>query len=219
MFVWWAGNMRGCVQMCASGWLVLLLLLLSGLSSTVLCQDEDADPEGETEDEATQGYEEAAEEEVASESLDTTPIPGATDATNTEEEVNEEERGSGRGLGAASPESTSEPTFDTGGTSSPVEEGVDLLLIVIPVVLIVLFIAIIVCCIVINRKLNSNTSHSEFSKEDPYLEGSSTEKVPMPMFEEDVPSVLELEMEDLDGWIKKDGQQTTVNEITLSTTG
>ncbi|XP_055079788.1 transmembrane protein 154 isoform X1 [Periophthalmus magnuspinnatus] len=218
MFVWWAGNMRGCVQMCASGWLVLLLLLLSGLSSTVLCQDEDADPEGETEDEATQGYEEAAEEEVASESLDTTPIPGATDATNTEE-VNEEERGSGRGLGAASPESTSEPTFDTGGTSSPVEEGVDLLLIVIPVVLIVLFIAIIVCCIVINRKLNSNTSHSEFSKEDPYLEGSSTEKVPMPMFEEDVPSVLELEMEDLDGWIKKDGQLTAVNEITLSTTG
>ncbi|XP_055079792.1 transmembrane protein 154 isoform X3 [Periophthalmus magnuspinnatus] len=202
MFVWWAGNMRGCVQMCASGWLVLLLLLLSGLSSTVLCQDEDADPEGETEDEATQGYEEAAEEEVAS-----------------EEEVNEEERGSGRGLGAASPESTSEPTFDTGGTSSPVEEGVDLLLIVIPVVLIVLFIAIIVCCIVINRKLNSNTSHSEFSKEDPYLEGSSTEKVPMPMFEEDVPSVLELEMEDLDGWIKKDGQLTAVNEITLSTTG
>ncbi|XP_055079793.1 transmembrane protein 154 isoform X4 [Periophthalmus magnuspinnatus] len=202
MFVWWAGNMRGCVQMCASGWLVLLLLLLSGLSSTVLCQDEDADPEGETEDEATQGYEEAAEEEVASESLDTTPIPGATDATNT-----------------ASPESTSEPTFDTGGTSSPVEEGVDLLLIVIPVVLIVLFIAIIVCCIVINRKLNSNTSHSEFSKEDPYLEGSSTEKVPMPMFEEDVPSVLELEMEDLDGWIKKDGQLTAVNEITLSTTG
>lgn len=63
------------------------------------------------------------------------------------------------------------------------------------------------------------------------MDGSSTEKVPMyvilmpmflrllyfrllivftvcdfrPMFEEDVPSVLELEMEELDDWMKKDG--------------
>lgn len=28
----------------------------------------------------------------------------------------------------------------------------------------------------------------------------------MPMFEEDVPSVLELEMEELDQWMKKDGE-------------
>ncbi|XP_034044673.1 transmembrane protein 154 isoform X6 [Thalassophryne amazonica] len=45
-------------------------------------------------------------------------------------------------------------------------------------------------------------------KEDVFLEESSSEKVPMPMFEEDVPSVLELEMDELDGWIKKDGEIT-----------
>lgn len=61
-----------------------------------------------------------------------------------------------------------------------------------------------VCGIFMNRRWNQKVRNQELRKEDPYLDGSSTEKVPMPMFEEDVPSVLELEMEEMDQWMKKD---------------
>ncbi|RXN06604.1 transmembrane protein 154 isoform X2 [Labeo rohita] len=45
--------------------------------------------------------------------------------------------------------------------------------------------------------------NSEDSKEDPYLDHEDHEKVPMPMFEDDIPSVMELEMEDLENWMTK----------------
>ncbi|XP_020788671.1 transmembrane protein 154 isoform X2 [Boleophthalmus pectinirostris] len=220
MSVRWAGNMRGPpVQMHVSGWLLLLLLLLSGVSRTVLCQEEDPDPDAELQDSEDAVVEEVAAVEESADPLGndsgTTPVPEATDPKDTEEEegVNEDDHGSGRSLGNAPPESTLQPTIDTGTTPSPEDDGTDLLLIIIPVVLVILFLAIIVCCILINRKLNNNTTHSEVSKEDPYLDDSSREKVPMPMFEEDVPSVLELEMEELDDWIKKDGQLSIHNQI------
>ncbi|XP_039879759.1 transmembrane protein 154 isoform X1 [Simochromis diagramma] len=88
-------------------------------------------------------------------------------------------------------------------TESP---GLDPIIIIIPAVLVVLIICMIVCGIFINRRWNKQKRNPDLSKEDPYLDGSSTEKVPMPMFEEDVPSVLELEMEELDEWMKKDGE-------------
>ncbi|XP_073769810.1 transmembrane protein 154 isoform X2 [Danio rerio] len=43
------------------------------------------------------------------------------------------------------------------------------------------------------------------TKEDAYLDDDDHEKVPMPMFEDDIPSVMELEMEDLENWMAKDG--------------
>nr|XP_009306016.1 transmembrane protein 154 isoform X2 [Danio rerio] len=43
------------------------------------------------------------------------------------------------------------------------------------------------------------------TKEDAYLDDEDHEKVPMPMFEDDIPSVMELEMEDLENWMAKDG--------------
>ncbi|XP_042341625.1 transmembrane protein 154 isoform X3 [Plectropomus leopardus] len=111
-------------------------------------------------------------------------------------------------------ESTVGPDF-TGSTFTPkLEEGLSLIIILIPVVLVVLIIGMIVCGIFINRKWNKKVRDQELRKEDPYLDGSSTEKVPMPMFEEDVPSVLELEMEELGQWMKKDGE--TLQDSTLA---
>ncbi|KAF7214333.1 transmembrane protein 154 isoform X2 [Nothobranchius furzeri] len=102
----------------------------------------------------------------------------------------------------------SDPTdLEPVNSTTPSEEEdwtLDPLIILIPVVLAVVIISVIVCGIYINRRCNQNEAKQELSKADPYLEASSTEKVPMPMFEEDVPSVLELEMDELDQWIKKD---------------
>ncbi|KAI4833053.1 hypothetical protein KUCAC02_015986, partial [Chaenocephalus aceratus] len=99
---------------------------------------------------------------------------------------------------------TYEDSNTTDSTDLEPDEGLGLLIILIPVVLVVLIIAFIVFCIFINRRWKQNQMNQELRKEDPYLDGSSTEKVPMPMFEEDVPSVLELEMEELDNWMRND---------------
>ncbi|XP_043971660.1 transmembrane protein 154 isoform X2 [Gambusia affinis] len=64
--------------------------------------------------------------------------------------------------------------------------------------------AIIIVGGVIWCRCSKNAGNQELTKEDPHLDGPSSEKVPMPMFEEDVPSVLELEMDELDQWMKKD---------------
>ncbi|XP_014857253.1 PREDICTED: transmembrane protein 154 isoform X2 [Poecilia mexicana] len=64
--------------------------------------------------------------------------------------------------------------------------------------------AIIVAGVVIWWRSSKKAGNQELAKEDPHLDGPSSEKVPMPKFEEDVPSVLELEMDELDQWMKKD---------------
>ncbi|XP_027139173.1 transmembrane protein 154 isoform X5 [Larimichthys crocea] len=124
--------------------------------------------------------------------LDATPTTPSTDVSDLAElESNTTIEGSGY-----APDNTTEPSLG--------EDGLSYMIILIPVVLVVIIIGMIVCGIFINRRWNKKASNQELGKEDPYLEGSSTEKVPMPMFEEDVPSVLELEMEELDQWMKND---------------
>ncbi|KAM4750298.1 transmembrane protein 154 isoform 3-T3 [Anableps anableps] len=135
--------------------LLFLLLLLSSLTGTAFCQEDDTSS-------AVDG----------SQAENTTP----TDAFSTH--------------------------LTTSGGDLPEEEGSDLLFVLIPVALVIIIIGVIVCGIVIWR--SKKAGNQELSKEDPHLDGFSTEKVPMPMFEEDVPSVLELEMEELDQWMKKD---------------
>ncbi|KAK1886072.1 Transmembrane protein 154 [Dissostichus eleginoides] len=165
---------------------LLLLLLLLG---TVFCQEEDdANVEEDAEADTEPGEEaEEAEPETDGEPEDTdvseSTLPPDFTAPYFDEESN---------------------TTDT--TDPETDEGLGLLIILIPVVLVVLIIAIIVFCIFINRRWKQNQMNQELRKEDPYLDGSSTEKVPMPMFEEDVPSVLELEMEELDNWMRKDDE-------------
>ncbi|XP_041641451.1 transmembrane protein 154 isoform X2 [Cheilinus undulatus] len=189
---------------------LLLLLLLTALTWTGLCQDYDtAEP-----DEATAEEEGAAEPDAEeadgdyTETSDPVPDPEPTDPGPTSTAVplatediagsTQEEDGSGETLDP----SISDPTLTTDGEE---EESLSPIIILIPVVLVVIIIGMIVCGIFLNRRWNNKARNQELKKEDPYLDGSSTEKVPMPMFEEDVPSVLELEMEELDQWMKKDG--------------
>lgn len=213
--LWAGGNMKG-YRFKTPVSLILLLLLGIGLRHTVLCQQEDsADPEPETLEEEIEEVEAKALEIVtdeqtsdpAEDDLSTTPTPTTSNATDTDFG---EKHGSGENATKTrSIDLGEEPSDSTDQNPEATEEtvdGIDLMVIIIPAVLVVLLIAIIVCVIFIHRKLNGQTRHSEVSKEDPYLEGSSTEKVPMPMFEEDVPSVLELEMDELDDWMKKDGE-------------
>ncbi|XP_034543463.1 transmembrane protein 154 isoform X2 [Notolabrus celidotus] len=176
---------------------LLLFLLLTALTRTVLCDDEETETEIATEEVDT-GDPDAGPDGDAG-----TPEPTDPGDTTSNEPITEEEDGSGRSKddGTTLDPGVSEPT------SSPEEgeeEGLSPIIILIPVVLVVVIIGMIVCGIFINRRWNNKARDQELRKEDPYLDGSSTEKVPMPMFEEDVPSVLELEMEELDQWIKKD---------------
>ncbi|XP_024292335.1 transmembrane protein 154 isoform X5 [Oncorhynchus tshawytscha] len=92
-------------------------------------------------------------------------------------------------------------------SEAPLEDSLSLTFVLVPVVLVVVIIAMVVGVVIINRRWNwKGKSNSDNVEEDKYLHGSDdTEKVPMPMFEDDVPSVLELEMEDLEQWMNKDG--------------
>ncbi|KAM6941485.1 transmembrane protein 154 [Lycodopsis pacificus] len=171
--------------------LLLLLLLLTTLTGTVLCED-DAHTEAGDEETADEPGEEADRSDN-----DDTSAPDTTEYYSD----------SGQTTSPQEYESL-ETTVDsnvTGSTDVPEDEEVlSPMVILIPVVLVVIIIGMIVCGIFINRRWNEKVRNQELRKEDPYLDGSSTEKVPMPMFEEDVPSVLELEMEELGQWMKKD---------------
>ncbi|KAI3353309.1 hypothetical protein L3Q82_019852, partial [Scortum barcoo] len=163
--------------------------------------------------------------EVHSTVSETTTAPELHTTVTVEKNI-EEEQGSGqeRSLNGAEEnqgtvEEKNNPTSLTptpkgegsGDSASEKDEGnLNFIIILIPMVLVVVIIGIIVCGIFINRRWNKKGRNQELKQEDPYLDGSSTEKVPMPMFEEDVPSVLELEMEELDQWMKEDGRNIMV---------
>ncbi|XP_028314512.1 transmembrane protein 154 isoform X5 [Gouania willdenowi] len=203
MSAFWPGNMRG-LQLRIPV-LLLLMLWLSSLSTTVFCQDNE---DGNTDSEAVPPEEEEFEET-------------ATDTTTTELD----------GSLATSPSSSVDPGLvsETSFTNtyseqtdstftSDEENGLNLTTILIPVVVGVLIISIIVCGVIANRKWSQKATNKQSVTDDPFLDGTSTEKVPMPMFEEDVPSVLELEMDELDQWIKKDivvvgGPAESLNQV------
>ncbi|XP_029288564.1 transmembrane protein 154 isoform X2 [Cottoperca gobio] len=189
MFASGTGSMRGPR---AKTPLLLLLLLLTALTGTVLCEDEDDG--GDAESQIVDGDETDVDPEpdVGGDEI-TETVPTETEATSAPEPFT-----------SVDDNSTEDPIV-TGSTDSPDgEELMDPSVIMIPVLLVFLIISMIVCGIFINRRWRKKALNQELRKEDPYLDGSSTEKVPMPMFEEDVPSVLELEMEELDNWMKND---------------
>ncbi|XP_026158750.1 transmembrane protein 154 isoform X2 [Mastacembelus armatus] len=174
------GNMRG-------PWvktpLLVLLLLLAGVARTeTQTQDEDTSD--------SEGLEVDAQPSASPSSVSSSTLTPYTTHTEVPDFL----------------ETTDDPS-DTNLTtlSSEPNEGLSFIIILIPVVLVVITIAIIVCGIFISRWVTQQSRNEALREEDPYLDGSSTEKVPMPMFEEDVPSVLEVEMEELDQWMKKDG--------------
>ncbi|XP_027013809.2 transmembrane protein 154 isoform X2 [Tachysurus fulvidraco] len=71
-------------------------------------------------------------------------------------------------------------------------------------ILVVAAVGLVIVC----RRRKRNTADPE--KDDPYLNDDFGEKVPMPMFEDDMPSVMELEMEDLEKWMIKRGSDISV---------
>ncbi|KAJ8367485.1 hypothetical protein AAFF_G00317360 [Aldrovandia affinis] len=98
------------------------------------------------------------------------------------------EDGSGDGSDPEEPATESVPNF---------------MLIAIPLVLLLLL-AAVAAAFVISRRRAKKRGGSGDLREDDILNGCDEEKIPMPMFEDDVPSVLELEMEDLEKWMIKD---------------
>ncbi|RVE76053.1 hypothetical protein OJAV_G00005080 [Oryzias javanicus] len=208
--------------------LLLLLLLLACLTRTAISQDDDSEEPLET---ASPDNTEQSDSNTAMPG-DVQDITEKTVDQETEDPINAEHPlgypedpdylpgGTSTSYISISPgpssSSTTEGSADepssqevpdpqsVSSSSSPEDpENSNLMLILIPVVVVTL-IGVTVCGFFIIRQLKQNTTRRESVKEDPFLEESSTEKVPMPMFEEDVPSVLELEMEDFDQWIKKD---------------
>ncbi|XP_017268224.1 transmembrane protein 154 isoform X2 [Kryptolebias marmoratus] len=185
-------NMRGT-------WLktpLLLLLLLSSLTGRAFCEDGGDDTDN---NDATEGTKSPPD-------LESAPDPDL----DAGDQVLESSSSTISSITAASSTSVSEPPEEsTEGSGDEPDAGGDeydpnLLYIVISAVLAAVVIAAAICGILIKRRCNQSSTKQESSKEDPYLDGPSTEKVPMPMFEEDVPSVLELEMEELDKWMDKD---------------
>ncbi|XP_023265258.1 transmembrane protein 154 isoform X1 [Seriola lalandi dorsalis] len=191
------GNMRG---LWVKTPLLLLLLLLTTLSGTVLCQSEDYDENTETEAPETDGSDPAVDTEPSE--------PPSLNEATSQPYFTEESAGDGEDTGSGTLLPVAVDPSAIISTIPPEDDEQNLGVIIIPlfVGLVVIIIGLIVLGIFISRGRINKTRNQELRKEDPYLDGSNTEKVPMPMFEEDVPSVLELEMEELDQWMKKDGE-------------
>ncbi|XP_022522933.2 transmembrane protein 154 isoform X3 [Astyanax mexicanus] len=76
-----------------------------------------------------------------------------------------------------------------------------IIIVVLLVITLVITAMVVAAGVLINRKKRREKEAA--LKQDPYLDAEGGEKVPMPMFEDDVPSVMELEMEDLEKWMIK----------------
>ncbi|XP_056137083.1 transmembrane protein 154 [Lampris incognitus] len=180
---------------------LLFVVLLASVSRTVLCQSED--------------YAEAVDEEPTDwESLtDGEPFfsarPTTSDATSTPYAFTTQDNTEDHGSAEETPLVVEGPdptmTFPEDPDSTPEEESLNPIIVLVPVVLVVVIIAMVVGGIIISRRWNRKLSDADARQKDPYLDDGSTERVPMPMFEEDVPSVLELEMDELDQWMNRDG--------------
>ncbi|XP_068177851.1 transmembrane protein 154 isoform X2 [Antennarius striatus] len=180
--------------------LFLVLLLLNSLTGTVLSDHEE---DGADTEAAIEEGDIADSDPTGGNDAETSEPPTVDpDITSSTDPPIEDASISDTSAATDNPELTDSTATPDGDE----EEGLSPIIILIPVVLVVLVIGMIVCGIFINRRWNQQVKDQELKKQDPYLDGSSTEKVPMPMFEEDVPSVLELEMEELDQWMKKDGE-------------
>ncbi|KAK6324773.1 hypothetical protein J4Q44_G00041150 [Coregonus suidteri] len=175
---------------------LLLLALTACLAGTVFCQDD--------EDTNTVEDPETENDAVIPTVSDATPTPEPYVSTESPSEGYETKAETGSG---DSPGVNLQDEDNLKSSEAPLEESLSHTFILVPVVLVVIIIAMVVGIIIINRRWKQKEkSNSDNVEEDKYLHGSDdTEKVPMPMFEDDVPSVLEMEMEDLEQWMTKDG--------------
>ncbi|XP_061129308.1 transmembrane protein 154 isoform X1 [Syngnathus typhle] len=187
--------------------LLLLWLLTNTWTRTVSSQDEVIEEENQTVGKFTdqqQVVEDTKTFEPTSSSPNATP---SSELSTTQGSVLDPASAPGElGSGVDSPEVITDNVNLLDTTLSPRKDGgLSITIILIPVALVVFIIVSVMFALFLRRRFKMEAAVRESTKDDPYLDGSSTEKVPMPMFEEDVPSVLELEMEELDQWMIKDG--------------
>ncbi|XP_007549707.1 transmembrane protein 154 isoform X1 [Poecilia formosa] len=163
---------------------LFLLLLLGALTGTAFCDDGTT---SETDSTSTSSEGTTTTTTVSSD-------PGDASTTNATAET--------EGSGSDEPDTSTNKFPMTEKSESYIDNDPSILIGAVVAGIIVC--AIIVAGVVIWWRSSKKAGNQELAKEDPHLDGPSSEKVPMPKFEEDVPSVLELEMDELDQWMKKD---------------
>ncbi|CAM4494189.1 unnamed protein product [Leuciscus chuanchicus] len=165
--------------------LILFLLLALTASRTRLVQCEDD------------------KEETVADTVQEDESPTTEGKEDPENRVKEEGSGDEENQGSTPNSDPVNEDIETTAKSDTDKEDLNLvIMIIIPLVLTLAIIAVIVCVVMIYRRGRIQDADT---KEDPYLDHEDHEKVPMPMFDDDIPSVMELEMEDLENWISKDG--------------
>ncbi|XP_035274032.1 transmembrane protein 154 isoform X3 [Anguilla anguilla] len=181
--------------------LLLLLVLTAGLAGRVRGEDHD-----------TTGDEAIEDEDPALNAGDDDVIPTVDTAFTTLHSPGEEGDITPDDNGLSGEGELNPPLITSDATDTPPEEDenleasdLDPLMIIIPLVLLLLLVVIAsLAAYTISRRRAKKHSDPRHLTEDEILHGCENEKIPMPMFEDDVPSVLELEMEDLEKWMVKD---------------
>ncbi|XP_036406603.1 transmembrane protein 154-like isoform X2 [Megalops cyprinoides] len=132
-----------------------------------------------------------------------------TDDTETESGI-EPEGSSGDGESIAARDESFQTVGDVEASEHETEDHMPPYMIAVPAVLVALIIAVIVAFVITRRRQKNKTPPADVREEE-FLAGCD-EKIPTPRFEEDIPSVLELEMEDLDKWaVKQDSGGTATD--------
>ncbi|KAJ3613954.1 hypothetical protein NHX12_017532 [Muraenolepis orangiensis] len=134
---------------------------------------------------------------------------------SSELDIGEDDTGSSSdSAGYNNDNNTTDPLDNSTDTTDTPEEDQTLTIILCGAVVGVVIIGTVLGGIAMSRKRNKMTTSgldvlnltylivATDGMNDSYLQVSSTEKVPMPMFDDDIPSVLELEMEDMDQWVE-----------------
>ncbi|XP_052408435.1 transmembrane protein 154 [Carassius gibelio] len=179
--------------------LFLLLVLTASWTGPVQCEDnEETETEGlldvkaEGEEENPDNHGDGSGDGRRSSFLDVVSTPSSDSVNNQESEPTTEKEKETNTDADAEPKTV---------TDADIEDLNPVIMIIIPLVLTLVIITVIVCVVIIYRRRRIRAE----TKEDPYLDHEDHEKVPMPMFDDDIPSVMELEMEDLENWMAKDG--------------
>ncbi|KAL6466845.1 hypothetical protein MHYP_G00246490 [Metynnis hypsauchen] len=198
--------------------LLILALTASLIAPQVHCETDDGSGDAETEtyntEEIPAGTDEETGHTVSTQSEVTKPTLSYTwdaqksittaQTPNSTQSQNKTQRGR-KGSSTTATVSLTESTTaaeESGPTEQPMSDFT-VIMVALLLVLVLILMAIFIAAVLISRKKREIANGL---KEDPYLDAEGREKVPMPMFEEDVPSVMELEMEDLEKWmIKGDG--------------
>ncbi|XP_048855726.1 transmembrane protein 154 isoform X1 [Brienomyrus brachyistius] len=179
--------------------LLVLLVTAAALGSVLGEQLPTAESELETHDPENSAMDAGAEEvQLPNSGEEAWPVEAVGDENHEGRRINLTTGGPVREkAGLSKPSITAGP-----GSNSKHEVELSTLTMAVPLVLLLVVVGLI--AVVLVRRRQKSQFNSLHKAKDEELFRDNGEKIPMPKFEEDVPSVLELEMEDLDKWISKD---------------